>query len=242
MSAIEKAPDKKARQRLAALTKAAPTATSGTGAAKMDFAAMREKMKTEMRAAKRGPLRPVTYKGPDPLRNVKLDPENPVQGMVDVLDGLHEVVKEERAKHAGLQNQAANEARAYDTGFYCVLVFDAKNQCDAFVQALKARVHFSMRGDLFLDGRRIADYLGIKIPDPDYSLIVKAFDVKGSQTKRKVLADRDAETGEGIEVEGEVEDDATDPLADATKAPSAPKRAGKTARTKKKPAARRAKR
>ena len=52
-----------------------------------------------------------------------------------------------------------------------MLVFDTGDQCQAFIDALAAKPHVSLEGDLFLDGRAVADAFGVPAPDPEYELL-----------------------------------------------------------------------
>lgn len=85
-------------------------------------------------------------------------------------------------RHAHRQ---ASEAQAWsDAKFYTVLVFDAGNQCQAFIDFIQARAHLSESGDLFLDGRAVADAIGCELPEPSYKLKPRKSGAKRTITKK----------------------------------------------------------
>jgi hypothetical protein len=152
---------------------------TGAGApARPNFAEAREKLAQQKAAHKRPPLRPTAVKG-DPIAGLKIDERRPLEAMEKAVLATHDKMKEARSTHSALASEQKSTARAMDTGYYVCLVFDAGNQCDAFIKALKARVYLSEPGDMFLDGRQIADAMGIDIPAPEYSLIQKKHGATG---------------------------------------------------------------
>jgi len=60
--------------------------------------------------------------------------------------------------------------RQADVGYYTVLVFDTRGQCQAFVDWLVAKHIIGRDGDLFIDGRHVAEALGVKLPPPEYEM------------------------------------------------------------------------
>lgn len=95
------------------------------------------------------------------------------------------VEKAKRKPRANLASNAASEHRSYDASFYCVLIFDDAGQNHAFVDAVKAKAHIDGDGNIFLDGRRVADGLGIVLPEPAYQLKnPEHIRVKAASTKK----------------------------------------------------------
>lgn len=119
------------------------------------------------------------------------DAPEPVQA-----SGTGPVVPEARVPHdpelaakiAGQQRRAAQTKQVWkrttDRQFYFVCVFDAGNQARAFLESLKLAGHLTQDGDRFIDGRALADSLGIKIPEPEYPMTVNLKEPKASRTKR----------------------------------------------------------
>lgn len=88
---------------------------------------------------------------------------------------------------AGFRERAANEAArrqaATDGGRYFVMCFASSDQVDAFLRAVKVD---KRDGDLFVDGRKVADRLGIEMPpDPPRSFKLGRLDPKLSAMVRK---------------------------------------------------------
>ena len=105
--------------------------------------------------AKPKPL-PSLAKAPDPLKNVRLP------------DDIEESPKVELdAVQAGFRERAAQEAERFkdatDSGYYSCLVFENREQLDAFLTG----IGMLNRGDLYLDGREVARALGIDLPKVD---------------------------------------------------------------------------
>jgi hypothetical protein len=67
--------------------------------------------------------------------------------------------------------------------FYTVLVFDTGRQCQAFIDFINVKAHITEHGDLFLDGRHIAQALGCDL-EPEYELKLQRTAVKQAMTKK----------------------------------------------------------
>jgi hypothetical protein len=112
----------------------------------------------------------------NPLQGLRFNPERPLDNMNLVVEKLQEKMVEARsARSKALKGEAASTAKMMDAGYYCVVVFDTVGQCDAFIEALKLKIDMSKLGDLFLDGRDLADAFGIAIPEPEYKLTLKPY-------------------------------------------------------------------
>lgn len=101
---------------------------------------------------KRSPL-PSLAKAPDPLKGV------------DLPDDIEESPKEElTAVQEGFRERAAQEAQRFqdatDTGYYSCLVFENRDQLDAFLSG----IGMLNDSDLYLDGREVAKRMGIELP------------------------------------------------------------------------------
>ncbi len=151
------------------------------------------------KTARRGPLKSLEY-GADPLAGV------PFTG--DTIEDLNLAVRatcteaaaeagaalaapvdpEKAARIAGQKRRAEQTKQVWkrttDRQFYFVTVFDAGNQARAFLDALKLAGHLTQDGDRFIDGRALADSLGIAIPEPEYPMTVNLKEPKASRTKR----------------------------------------------------------
>jgi hypothetical protein len=146
------------------------------------------------RRVKREPLEHLQYEG-DPLEGKRFS-EDPLGELNDLIKHTGAAIKKARAKFAAEAKKKVSEEDQHvrhqhrdikawtDVKFYTVVVFDAGNQCTAFIDALKVKCHLSAHQDLFLDGRDIADALGIELPLPDYQLKSHRTDVKKALTKR----------------------------------------------------------
>lgn len=102
------------------------------------------------------PLAPLTLKAPDPLKNAVSTGD--LQADTEEQLGAVEQGFRERAAAEKARFEAATE-----TSFYCCLVFDSGEQCDAF---LKATGLDQGNSDLFCDGRVLAKIMGIPLPPP----------------------------------------------------------------------------
>ena len=109
-------------------------------------------------------------------------PATPETGTAEPVDPV------QAAKVAGNKRRAAATAavwkRTTDRSFYFCVVFDSGGQAKAFLDALRLQGKLMQDGDLFIDGRNLADALGIKIPDPEYPMTVNLKEPKNSRTKR----------------------------------------------------------
>jgi hypothetical protein len=135
------------------------------------------------RSRKRPPLEHLEHKG-DPLEHWKRPPD-PIDKLNGLVRATGKAIVRERSgavSNARHEQQAA-KVRA-DAKFYTVLVFDTGNQCQAFIDYIQVKAHLTHWGDLFLDGRAIADALGCKLPDPEYELKPQRRGVSAPTTKR----------------------------------------------------------
>ena len=69
--------------------------------------------------------------------------------------------------------------RQADAGYYTVLVFDTSGQCSAFLDALVKKAMIPQGGDLFIDGRILAQSMGIELPAPEYEMTTSVALSKG---------------------------------------------------------------
>lgn len=112
---------------------------------------------------------------------------------VEGMDGLNAAVaKVDKAKRKNklsgeeLEKWQKNRARVKeirerqaDASYYCVLVFDTGGQCNAFINNLMARHVVGRDGDMFLDGRHVAEVFGIPLPPPEYTMTTSVALSKG---------------------------------------------------------------
>lgn len=78
-------------------------------------------------------------------------------------DARAEVDQVRHAFAEAREKEKAHFARQTEAGYYFVAVFEDEPQCDAFFKAVK----LSRQGDLFVDGRILADLLGVELPASD---------------------------------------------------------------------------
>lgn len=104
-------------------------------------------------------------------------PRKPMAALADAEDPLDEekypadpegADKTELSQlRTGFMQRAKQEAERFRTAtatdYYTVLVFDDGAQCTAFLRAVG--MHNERSGDLYIDGRLLADQLGIKLPE-----------------------------------------------------------------------------
>lgn len=93
---------------------------------------------------------------PDPLAEAESsgDLEADTKQQLNMIEkGFQDRAKEERERFLA----------ATETGFYFVAVFDSNAQCDTFIQATGLD---KGQSDLFVDGRVLAKFMGIELPDP----------------------------------------------------------------------------
>lgn len=77
-----------------------------------------------------------------------------------------EVVEKELSElHAGFRSRMKEEANRFKTAtdgsYYFVAAFESGDQCTAFLAACGVKIG---EGDLFVDGRILADAMGVKLP------------------------------------------------------------------------------
>ena len=113
---------------------------------------------------------------------------DPVHNLNELIVATGKAISAEKAKRkpkASLASNAASEQRSYDASFYCTLIFNDSGQNQAFIEALKAKTHLDGDGNIFLDGRRVADGLGTVLPEPAYQLKnPEHIKVKAASTKK----------------------------------------------------------
>lgn len=97
---------------------------------------------------------------PDPMQGVEL-PEEATRGQeaMIVLDAASKAIRDARA------HEKAIMTLTQDADFYCVLVFDSRDQKKAFLAGVRKKYALRFPGDIYLDGRLLADALGIEIPE-----------------------------------------------------------------------------
>lgn len=101
-----------------------------------------------------------------PLKTLEPVPD-PIAGVVDYTDDIEcDASAELNAVQSGFRDRMKQEqerfAGATGSNFYFCVVFDDGDQVDAF---LKATGIGPTEGDLFVDGRKLADRLGIAVPE-----------------------------------------------------------------------------
>lgn len=97
---------------------------------------------------------------PDPMQGVEI-PEDATRGQEAkiVLDAASKAIRDARA------HEKAIMTLTQDADFYCVLVFDSRDQKKAFLAGVRKKYALRFPGDIYLDGRLLADALGIQIPE-----------------------------------------------------------------------------
>lgn len=60
--------------------------------------------------------------------------------------------------------------RQADAGYYTVICFDTAGQCQAWIDYLVRQKLIPSGGDLFVDGRILAESMGCKLPAPEYEM------------------------------------------------------------------------
>jgi hypothetical protein len=97
---------------------------------------------------------------PDPMQGVEI-PEDATRGQEAkiVLDAASKAIRDARA------HEQAIMTLTQDADFYCVLVFDSRDQKKAFLAGMRKKYALHFPGDIYLDGRLLADALGIEIPE-----------------------------------------------------------------------------
>jgi hypothetical protein len=86
-------------------------------------------------------------------------------------DSAAELSAVEKAFREGRKREQERMRAIGDSSYYCCLVFDDGDQCSAFIKALDLGIH----GDMFLDGRAVAQKLGIVLPESKMLLVAPAF-------------------------------------------------------------------
>lgn len=104
-------------------------------------------------------------------------PRKPIAALADANDPLDEGKypadpegadkTELNQLRTGFMKRAKQEAERFKTAtgtdYYTVVVFDDGAQCSAFLKAVG--MHNQRSGDLYIDGRILADQLGIRLPE-----------------------------------------------------------------------------
>ena len=143
----------------------------------------------ETRASKGAQLKALSYSR-NPLKGAKLDERKPLEAIDTAVRIVHEEAQKETNKLSErLKAESASTDRMLDTGYYCVVVFDTMKQCDAFIGALKVKRHITDLHNLFLDGRDVANAVGIEIPPAEYELPHKRLGASGMIKDMETLAD-----------------------------------------------------
>lgn len=153
-----------------------------------------------VKARQRGELKPLTYHQ-DPLAGVTFTGD-PINDLNAAIAGVGDAVRAETvdapdplvidpaeaAKKAQFKarEQRVREVwlRTTDRSYYFSVVFDAGNQARAFLDALRVEGKLMQSGDLYIDGRALADALGIQLPEPNYPLAANLKEPKNSRAKR----------------------------------------------------------
>lgn len=91
--------------------------------------------------------------------------KDPLKGVDPNISDIEEAAEAEiTALQQGFRDRAAQEAARYadatDTGFYSVVVFDNRAQCEAWLVGIGKLG----KGDLYLDGRDLAALMNIPLP------------------------------------------------------------------------------
>ena len=99
-----------------------------------------------------------------PLQTLEPAPD-PIEGQVDYTgqidtDAAAELGAVEKGFRERMREEADRFKGATASDFYTCVVFDDGEQCTAFLKALG----LDKGGDLFVDGRVLADKLGIELP------------------------------------------------------------------------------
>ena len=140
---------------------------------------MKRSASCPMPTVERGPLRHLEYDG-EPPKSWAVS-EDPIEALNDLVRHVGAAIKKRKVKVAAKKrvHRQHQDTKAWsDAKFYTVLVFDTGNQCQAFIDAIKATAHMNVEGDLFLDGRHIANAFGIALPEPEYQLKKHKTDVR----------------------------------------------------------------
>ena len=165
------------------------------GASKM--ADLRGKMKARMeltaRTKRLGTPDPLDDTGDEPFASDPPATLGEINGAIKAIDKAKPKPKNKLSGEE-LEKWKANRARVKeirerqaDAEYYTVLVFDTRGQCQAFVDALIARMAIPRHGDLFIDGRHLASHLGIDLPAPEYGMTTSVALSQGrTKTMQKV--------------------------------------------------------
>lgn len=151
-----------------------------------------------VRSRQRGDLKPLAYHQ-DPLATAKFtgaainDLNAAISAIGDAVraetveapEPIDPAVAAKKAEFAAREQRVrAVWQRTTDKSYYFTVVFDAGNQARAFIDALKLQGKLMQSGDLYLDGRALADALGIALPEPNYPLVANLKEPKNSRAKR----------------------------------------------------------
>lgn len=170
-------------------TQGIPRRTGQDGGPANRLAEEREKMKARMaleaRRRRLGTSRHLDDGDADPPEEVE-----GVAGLNEAIAGIGKKRKGNRLSGEELEKWKAARARVKeiqlrqaDAGYYCVLVFDTRGQCQAFIDHLTRNFIVGREGDLFLDGRYVAEGLGIPLPSPEYTMTTKVALAAGEMQK-----------------------------------------------------------
>lgn len=105
-------------------------------------------------AAKRSPL-PAFDPAPDPIDESKL-PGDPEGDCASELDHVHQGFRDRQ------KAEAERFKNATDTGYYFTVIFETGTQAEAVLKAMGCAPQAG--GDLFVDGRVLAEKLGVDLP------------------------------------------------------------------------------
>ena len=110
-------------------------------------------------------LKPVRMRKPLPSLQPGADP---LEDLAPSGDAGADSAAELDAIQAGFRDRARQEAERFknatDSAYYFCVVFESGDQASAFLAGVG---HPRQAGDLFIDGRELADRLGIDLPKAD---------------------------------------------------------------------------
>ncbi|MEQ1694762.1 MAG: hypothetical protein ABL901_02880 [Hyphomicrobiaceae bacterium] len=94
--------------------------------------------------------------GIDPMEGVELShqPDDAAQDVKKVMGAVGQAFAKRR------EDEAKSMALTTDGAFYCCLIFDTRDQKMAFLRG----VGMEKEGDIYVDGRKLADRLSIELP------------------------------------------------------------------------------
>ena len=74
-----------------------------------------------------------------------------------------EMGEAETAFRARMKQEDRRRRDATDSEYWCAMVFQSREQCNAFLRA----AGWLRAGDKYIDGRFVAKKMGIRLPDPE---------------------------------------------------------------------------